>query len=444
MTIDKESWYSLRNDRIDRMIGTSLSGVQKRPVGVIIGHEGIHQYSNQVMAVLVLNMMARWCPHIIIEIPKDIPCVILNKEDNTLNTLVTKIVDEADPFGTFIFDKVERDEVEHVINIGKVESTGDYLWIDADGWVAGYGYGKQHSLAKKKTSKNPIGPSMAACIGVSALFKVYLGLNTIESFSKWYSLYDFSSSDRPDALPNPIVPGTLDIGRVFQVGCGAVGSSLDFLLSLIDIKGNLHLIDFDKVKIPNTASSLVFTTREAEDKIKKVTACNRILDNNQLLEVHDHYVDYGEHIKNCDYENKHPDLILCLANERNIWSSIQYNQPPTVLHATTTKNWGINFGRHIPEKEWCIVCCFGIQEYQFTPHCAEVVSPQQKNAEILGTLPFLSPLAAVLVLAEMIKSRSGLNYPVNKNFIQFSTKITEAVFSTMQMQPQKECIVCCR
>ena len=108
----------------------------------------------------------------------------------------------------------------------------------------------------------------------------------------------------------------------------------------------------------------------------------------------------------------------------------------------TTPNWAINFGRHIPKKEWCIMCRFGKEiEYEFTPNCGEGEFKPETTAgkPIQGVLPFSSPSAAVLILAEMAKMPST-NYPVNEDFVEFSMRKLGLDFLTLQRGPEEGCI----
>jgi hypothetical protein len=151
---------------------------------------------------------------------------------------------------------------------------------------------------------------------------------------------------------------------------------------------------------------------------------------------------YGEFVGRGYFLDNPPDIILCLANEQNIWSCIQHNYPPLVLHATITPNWGLNFGRHIPLKEWCIMCRFGDEIiHEFTPECStgylEVAG--NKNESALGVLPFLSTAGAILILSELAKLGKS-EYPVNKNFIQFSMRTPEGLFVQMQRHRKEGCI----
>jgi len=129
-----------------------------------------------------------------------------------------------------------------------------------------------------------------------------------------------------------------------------------------------------------------------------------------------------------------------LANERNVWSTIQHNYPPLVLHATTTANWGINLGRHLPFQDWCIVCRFGIDNYETVPVCSQVeINTGEQEEDILGILPFLSNAGAILLLSEIIKSRNE-EYNLSKaNFTQFSMKpCNTSGFVSLEMKKSKK------
>jgi hypothetical protein len=134
---------------------------------------------------------------------------------------------------------------------------------------------------------------------------------------------------------------------------------------------------------------------------------------------------------------------LCFANERNIWLDVGYQLPPLSYHATTTKNWGINFGRHIPLKEYCLVCRFQSEiNHTMTTGCAEGVVGVYKSTQQaeLGMLPFLPTAAAALVLADMAKL-SRKDFPLSDNFVQFSFRAANTSFLHYH-RPPEHCFVC--
>ncbi|EKD32214.1 MAG: hypothetical protein ACD_77C00146G0001, partial [uncultured bacterium] len=280
------------------------------------------------------------------------------------------------------------------------------------------------------------------CIAMSAIFERFNEADEPSRFTKYHSLYDFKSNQNPELLLNPEISKILNIEKTFQVGCGAVGSSFDYLLSLMNVSGELHLIDYDSIEVENLCSSLLFNANDAFNKIKKIDSSNFCLKKVHGLNVKVHDCDYNDFISSSNYLDNYPDSILCFANEKNVWSTIQYNLPPIVFHATTTPNWGVNFGRHIPIKEWCIVCRFGLENYKYTPICSGAkIANDSSNKEIFGVLPFLSPTAAILTLAELIKLKTYSDYPINNNFVQFMVKMNSE-FNLLQMGKKISCPVC--
>ena len=68
--MDRDEWYKLRDDRTKRIDG--VQGFEDYKIGVYV-HDRIHQsYSLQVMTLLTLNMAARWCRNITIQIPDQV------------------------------------------------------------------------------------------------------------------------------------------------------------------------------------------------------------------------------------------------------------------------------------------------------------------------------------------------------------------------------------
>lgn len=443
--MDALRWYKLRNDRTQRVDNIILDSSAKR-IGVYVSDESIRTYSGQVLVLLTVNILARWCRRLAIQLPQSVVSIIPGRPQ-IFNDLVKRTVQLADPFGDFVFGNVDEESCDIILTIGEFGKRfkGECFWADADGWVAGYGYGKASASGLLKNEEfNPVGACFAACQVNSSIFRHYLGITATGKFRKWYSLFDYQSSDTPSTLANPKIPTEITTGRLWQIGCGAVGSSFDYLLSLMKVSGIVHCLDFDQVSIPNTSSSLLFTCSDAIDEVKKIVTCEKLLSFNSGLKAIPFDGDFNDFIQAGNLENNYPDIVLCFANERSVWSSIQHNCPPLVLHATTSKNWGINFGRHIPFQEWCIVCRFGMKQLHSTPTCAKgSVKDEQGVEEILGILPFLAPAAAIQVLAEIIKLNMGTGYPFNKNFLQFSLKNNGlSDFQTQQLFGKFDCPIC--
>ena len=434
---DKETWYNLRDDRTRRLDG--IQGFEKYKIGVIVDKKVTHSYSTQVMTILSLNMAARWCRNITVQIPEILDSVIPGHQNRDFIEYLKHEMAQIDPFGSFCFDSVDPSDVDVLLFIGCFIDSMDSFWIDGNGWLAGIGIGSYPRVTNEPDYMNPIGPAFSACLGDAALLRKAIGMDPTLSNEKWYSLYSFESSQRRIELLNPKKYSGINCGRILQVGCGAVGSSLDYLLSLTTHEGEIVLLDFDNVEISNCNRSLAFHANDAFQSRSKVDVCCKTLKLNNVSTTgfHGSFKDY---VSAGGFLDIPPDVLLCLANEQNIWSDIQNNFPPIVLHATTTPNWGVNFGRHIPKKEWCIMCRFSKEiDNSYTPICSEVEIDNKKETPILGVLPFLSPTAAVLILAELGKM-SLLDFPVNNNFIEYSMKQGNSQFISYQMDADKLCI----
>jgi ThiF family len=436
--LSKEEWYQKRDDRTKRIDGAS--GFEEFKLGVVISPHLGSSYAIQVMTATSLNLLARWCRHMVIQMP-DVPSVFPGLTSNSLKEAIRQQLLNIDPFGSFEFTDVNASECSQIMYIGLDQKTAlrGELWIDSSGWIASIGRDTPQTFLGGNNNLNPTGPAFASCLGVAELFRQAVGITTASIKPTWYSLYDYSISNNPLNCNNPnYVPG-FDFGRIQQIGCGAVGSSLDILLSFTDWQGTIDLIDFDKVDVSNCNRSLAFSAYDAVNSRKKVDVCTDIFkDKLRPVKFDGAYIDF---VKAGKFVDLPPDLILCLANEQNVWSTIQSNIPPLTLHATTTPNWAVNFGRHITKKEWCILCRFAEAiEHNFTPICAEGVikASEKKEETIQGVLPFLSTTAAVLILAEMAKLPLP-NYPVNSDFIEFSTRTPGAEFQQLQRTAEATC-----
>lgn len=230
--MDANEWYQLRNNRTNRIDEIILDSSSKR-IGIYVSEKFINYYSTQVLILLILNILSRWCRRIVIEMPENIKCLIPGRSQD-FRGLLESTIRNADPYGEFIFDSIEKSNCDIILKIGP-DIDGpqtNYFWADADGWIGGYGYGTNQKSIQKSNIINPVGPCFVACQVNSAIFREYLGINNLHDFQRWYSLFNYNSADTPGGLANPEINNDINIGRIWQIGCGAVGSSFDYLISL--------------------------------------------------------------------------------------------------------------------------------------------------------------------------------------------------------------------
>jgi hypothetical protein len=432
--LSREEWYNLRDDRTLRVEGAK--GFDNFSIGIVIDLSESEQYSVQITTLVCVNTLSRWCKSICVQ-PIDQKSVLPNSYGTDFGKLLLNTMENSDPYGKFELKHFNRQDVDLVIHVGGTAMpTEKSIAVKGSGWIAGI-TNNTSLISLSHDDTNPVGPSFAACLACAYAFNVAISKVYPIAITKWYSLLDFKVSDTPCNI-NPQINRDFYFGKILQVGCGAVGSSLDYLISLMKLNADMSIADFDTIEPPNCSSSLAFTAFDATTEVpsKKVDVCRELLKRDGIIPKAFPYPFTAD-----IYSEAKPDLILCLANEKSIWPTIQYNYPPIVLHATTTPNWGVNFGRHIPVKEWCIVCRFGITDYEFKPICS-TTEVEIEEKKILGVLPFLSPSAAIISLSEILKL-SLSNYPLNRNFHQYSFKnLFEAEFIGQQKDRHSNCAVC--
>jgi len=442
--LTKDEWYKLRDDRTRRL--EEVTGFEDKSVGVIVNPEVSSSYPIQAMTLITLNMLARWCRKIAIQIPSDTISCLPNYHKKDFCEILKNNLSEADPYGQFAFKDVEKEAYNQTLFIGKAEENrydDKAVWIDGCGWIAGVAYNAPQDILNECKQSNPIGPAFASCLGVAELFRRAIGLLPSSTEPSWYSLYDLKKADSPLSIQNPPFISNFNFGRIHQVGCGAVASCLDFLLPLTNWTSEIFLIDDDRVEVSNCNRSLSFSAWDAVSKRAKVDVCADALQSTTTMKAISFNGTYGNFIGQGKFLDFPPDLILCLANDHNVWGDIQNNYPPLVFHATTTKSWGINFGRHIPKKEWCVICRFRDEmNLSLTPICGESevsIKKTEGESTIEGVLPFLSPAAAILTMAEMAKIPLA-GYPMNDDFIEFSLRNIDGNFVQSQRKHLEECL----
>jgi hypothetical protein len=366
-----------------------------------------------------------------------------------LLTSLEKLLSGIDPNGRFTFNGSSGAiDAGVTVFIGPPAKNDHlpYIAIDGYGWVSSCSFNGFGECDKSTSSNNPIGPSFAACLANAELFR-WANQMECAGYTKWYSLYDMTVEDR--VIVNNAELPELDLGRVHIVGCGAIGSSFTYLLNLTNFTGVLTFVDADEaVELHNTSSSLLFNLNNLAGAKTKSVICAEHLSAKRFVIHQPFNGDYSNFGYAHDQQTKSADLILCFANDHNIWSTIQHLYPPVVFHATTSRSWGLNIGRHIPLKDNCIMCTFqGLVAQVYVPKCAEVEIPgapvitdkAQQEEPHASILPFLSPSAAIITFAEVVKLLMGKIS--NENTTQFNMSTKEGNFIEDQHRA-KDCYIC--
>ena len=128
-----------------------------------------------------------------------------------------------------------------------------------------------------------------------------------------------------------------------------------------------------------------------------------------------------------------------IANEHGIRWELQNRVPPLMVHASTGRSWNVNFARHIPGRDDCLVDRFEGLHEKPTFRCAEGNIVTKGPIGIDAALPFQSFFAGLLVATDLV--RLGLpHYPHTRNFAHYSFRANRFVPQLDARGPRTGCI----
>ena len=140
------------------------------------------------------------------------------------------------------------------------------------------------------------------------------------------------------------MPSCPDLGRLWTVGTGSVGTAILYFLTLATLKFSPILSDGDKVKRENINRSPIFADSDIgapKVTVNHLKACG-------IADVR--AVSKALHESRCWHEREAgtSDLVIAAANEHNVRQLIESPYPPIQIYGTTGKNWQALEIRHAP------------------------------------------------------------------------------------------------
>jgi len=454
--MNSNRWYDIRDKRTDSC--NHVNDSYKNAVVHLVVTDDPRDYRVQLMVHFSLLMLARWCRNIVLYM-EDAVCQLPGKP-GSFQGFIKREIEGADPCCGLTFNAVQGEPtITLFVGVPRESWPGDYVSIGCSGWMANVGFNRPCGAPTNAEPESFFGAVFAACLGNAEMFRCVTG-RPPRPYRKWYSLWTNQVYEVPVNDGYGPVVGTVDLGRVHVIGCGSIGSTFVYLVPYLKAGAEWLLVDPDKVEGHNTSSSLLFSQEDARAGVTKVDRCRKYLHNHDIPATgfEDDYKDYR-------YSHQEKglgtaDIILCFANENNIWGTIQHLYPPVCFHATTSKSWGVHIGRHIPLVENCLMCTFqDVLPVAFVPRCAEVQLPlggpivdcakgvlvvqeptpgsQESHTAIL---PFLAPVAALMTLAELVKTLLP-GGPARDNTTEFNLSTSQGAFISMY-QSFGHCHIC--
>ena len=420
--MNEHEWRAKRDSRSMRYAGRVLDPT--RWIALCADREYAARYNGQVAILTAANLLGRMSPAICLDLP-EVPIVPqLPGAGTCLPKTILRSLYEADPYGKFTTG--QQFEADYVVRLGR---DGSQAVAHGSGWNAYCG--PSPSPITDEQSFNPIGPAMAAIIAASEAFRT--NLRGVPTKTLVNGLTWTQGLVEGDHVPHPQMD--LDIGNLWFVGVGSVGTSILYFLRLATRGFHATLLDHDVVKIHNLDRSPIFMNADVKDS--KVDATKLWLNKNGIGAIAQPRALHDSETW-CSRQQGEPDLLVSAANEYNVRSAIESGFPPLQVYGTTGGNWQAAIMRHIPLLDPCSRCLFP-EDKQEPTLCATGSLDMSEEREVVdAALPFLSFAAGAMAASEILKVNLP-DYPFTANRVIFNT-CPEPRFFSAPMRSRKQCV----
>jgi hypothetical protein len=424
---DAEAFYARRDHRTNAYGQVDLR-YARRSVAITADTRALSSFAGQVVFLITCNLLARWCRRVFLAVPEVSPHERFRRGGALVESALSTMRD-ADPFGEFYAEALPQVDLHIHLGDDCPPLAGRSTIVTCSGWLAGVRRPGDVGLPMGD-SDNPIGAAYAAVLAGAQVFRD--ALERGELYPPGFIFDSFTGA--PWAGGTAPLLQDLSIGRVLCTGAGSVASAALFFADLFGLRAQVDLVDADWTKIENFARSPVFG--RASYGCRKVAALAERFEGSELAL---RPIPAWWHESGLSPTLESYDLVLPLANEHGIRWDLQNLVPPLMVHASTGRNWNVNFGRHIPGRDDCLVDRFEGLHGKPVLRCAEGNIAVEGPIAIDAALPFLSFFAGLLVATDLV--RLGLShYPQTPNFAQYSFRASRFVPQFDTRGPRAGCI----
>ncbi len=428
MTIEALTEQEFLARRGDRMLQLGYGGsCPTGSVGLVVHPDALRSETALPAVAAAANLLARWAPALTVSLP-----AVSDIRIGSVTTAVEAAVRTANPFLNIRW--ADPPASSPSLTIGPVPPAcpnGVTAW--ADGWVAISSRGSACAYRSKPITSVLL---FAVALGVGRVFRDAWRLPTeARTELRWDTWRHCLEAEPSGGETSPLPAGPPNLGRVLQVGAGAVGSNIIYFLGLMGAAADLVVLDHDVVKIENLDRSLLFGLQDAHpQETPKVEAVLRAVEHFPHLRVHPVPAKWAEYAAT-SYRVGAFDLALALANEDHVWPAMAEAVLPLTLQATTDGAWGVAYGAHTPGTGYCLRCRFPPDVTATPTICAEgaveIEPPGSDRQTVHASLPFQSAAAAGLLSIEIDKLALG-PVPGAANFVAAKIDVTENVVTARQ------------
>jgi hypothetical protein len=368
-----------------------------RRVAIAVSKEVLGEPNGQFMVAMTVNLLARFCPNLILFVPETAQCTakIPLASPGAIAECLLKLVRSINPSGSVVLNPSKTSRYHSSIAIGGGgKNIRSKININCDGWLS-FVDTNGNSLEWVSRNNNPIGAYVAACLGVAEIFKDLLyGLLKKETVSTLhvgnliFSSLDYGFMKRP--FVNPSVPESVDLGPVHFISMGGLNSAaLYALCSLPRITGDLTFVEPQKWDVSNLNRCVLLTASSAMSGISKVVLAKEIA-SRYLATVNTVELDYRVYRR--EYHGRMALAIVGVDNNESRWD-VQKDHPNLLICGGTERGQVTVSCHDSRDDKACAACIY--------PHQQE----EQLQNQPVPTISFTSALAGFLMAGEVLKSR---------------------------------------
>jgi hypothetical protein len=363
------------------------------PAGVTAGAETVESAVGQIAVLTAVNMLARVHPGLVLAVPDAALLVPCPAGGATLVDACQRLAAAANPnVAVSACPRLPAGTLS--IGIGG-DSPAAAIHAGGARWTGTTGTSPQ---AMSPDPSSLLGAGMAVTLACGWIFRVAVGLPAV--IERGVSLWTLAPASEPTG---PGECGPVNIGSVWMVGAGAVGSCLAWWLHYVGVVGGWTIIDGDVADETNLNRSLGLFAAHAG--MTGMPAVAKAIAAAELMPGAVPYPHWWDEWVESDPPS--PDVLIPIANGRGVRPAVAAYGHPAVLHATTSRNWTCELHRHLLMADGCIACRLPEEAPQFECATARGDAATEDDPGRDAALPFLSAGAGLTLVAGLLQLQHG-------------------------------------